>query len=1162
MKKLVDKLNNRWLIGIIGVLVLSLVIWLGADYIKFGAGESAAVLSHATRWIIIAIIFVTWLTISLLRWGLEQRQNKELLSELEVDDKPSTDPDQERSSEELKLLAGRFKEALQVLKKSRFKSAKGSKTLYQLPWYMIIGPPGAGKTTALVNSGLSFPLADSHGSSALGGLGGTRHCDWWFTNDAVLIDTAGRYTTQDSHRVVDNNAWSGFLKLLKKYRPRRPINGVIVAISLQELMLQTAEQRQQHALTIRSRIDELQEQLGISFPVYLLFTKGDLVAGFSEFFANQSQAEREQVWGMTLPLGIDPAQIATAFADEYQQLIARLNQHLLARIDNERNIDARKLILGFPNRMDSLQSNLQSFIEATFAASSFKQAPALRGIYFTSATQQGSPIDRMMAAVSANFGLPDSVTAPQVGSGKSFFLKRLMSDVIFAEAELVGNNRKIEALLLWGRRLSFALLAVLGIGLTITWATTVSKNRAYMGDVNSAIADYQRANERLGPVAHKSGAGSIDALLELLHPLYTASTVYDQSKHPRLSGLGLYDESVDSAAQALYQQQLQNHFLPVFRTSLERELGTLRAEDPQLPDTLATYIMLSEPSRKVDADIHHWAESYWRQQYQGQGKKQQRLLNHLDTMLDEPLPASQAKPQVIKRARLQLSRIPMSQRLYKQLQQNNNEWVDLYPQIGGDSQLAFGIGPENPLFSSAVLYTKAGFEQADYSANSQLINRLDEDRWIYGDTEKLEYSSAEREELSEQIERAYLNDYARHWQKFLKSLNIAPFSSLSASIESLELLSDPNYSPLLTTLELATNNTTLRPSLPGVGSATGAVNKILPKSLKPTVVDRQFRELHRLIKADDKRPAAIAKALQVLGELKTFMDDIANSGNPGHTSYQLAKGRFNGTSSDPIHKLRRLASQSPEPLQHWLSQVADHSWATILAATSRHVSREWHQQVYASYSDHLAARYPLHAGAESETSLANFTDFFGPDGIESTFFNDFLKPFIDTRKWQLRRVNGRSLTISSQAMAQLQRARQLRQAYYPNNRAQLGFSLRLKPLKMDAGIKRFSLELGRSRLSYTHGPQLNKEASWRGGEDDRVRVLFEDLNGDTHPAQYHGDWAWLHLLDAAELQTAGNAIDATFSIGSRKSQYRLTANTSANPLNTQLLHGYRCPEQL
>ena len=53
------------------------------------------------------------------------------------------------------------------------------------------------------------------GQGAVAGVGGTRLCDWWFTENAVLIDTAGRYTTQDSDAAVDRAGWDAFLDLLK-----------------------------------------------------------------------------------------------------------------------------------------------------------------------------------------------------------------------------------------------------------------------------------------------------------------------------------------------------------------------------------------------------------------------------------------------------------------------------------------------------------------------------------------------------------------------------------------------------------------------------------------------------------------------------------------------------------------------------------------------------------------------------------------------------------------------------------------------------------------------------------------------------------------------------------------------------------------------------------
>ena len=189
--------------------------------------------------------------------------------------------------------------ALTLLKRAR--GTRGY--LYEQPWYAIIGPPGAGKTTALLNSGLKFPLAAEMGQGAVAGVGGTRLCDWWFTENAVLIDTAGRYTTQDSNAAVDRAGWDSFLDLLRRTRPRQPLNGVIVAIALSDIADAPPADRVAHAAAIRRRIKELESRLGIRMPVYALFTKADLIAGFTEFFDDLDRDRRNQVWGVTFPAG-------------------------------------------------------------------------------------------------------------------------------------------------------------------------------------------------------------------------------------------------------------------------------------------------------------------------------------------------------------------------------------------------------------------------------------------------------------------------------------------------------------------------------------------------------------------------------------------------------------------------------------------------------------------------------------------------------------------------------------------------------------------------------------------------------------------------------------------------------------------------------------------
>ena len=238
MKRVIEILKNKIFLGLLGVIALSLVIWFGADFVKFG--EDNSTLSDPARLLLMLGVLLIWLLAQLLSMWLSHSKNNSMLKEMEVEE---VDQDAVRAGEEVAALNKRFTDGMAILKRAKFDTSKGKVALYQLPWYIIIGPPGSGKTTALVNSGLEFPLAESHGKNALGGVGGTRNCDWWFTNEAVMIDTAGRFTTQDSHKTVDSSAWQGFLALLKKHRPRRPINGALIAISAQDLLTQQPAQR-------------------------------------------------------------------------------------------------------------------------------------------------------------------------------------------------------------------------------------------------------------------------------------------------------------------------------------------------------------------------------------------------------------------------------------------------------------------------------------------------------------------------------------------------------------------------------------------------------------------------------------------------------------------------------------------------------------------------------------------------------------------------------------------------------------------------------------------------------------------------------------------------------------------------------------------------------
>jgi type VI secretion system protein ImpL len=343
--------------------------------------------------------------------------------------------------DEAAALRQKLATALRLMEKSR--AHRGH--LYQRPWYAIVGPPGAGKTTALLNAGLRFPLVNDFGPGPVKGVGGTRYCDWWFTDDAVLIDTAGRYTSRDSDAGADRAGWEAFLDLLRITRPRQPLNGVIVAIALSDITLASADGRMVHARTIRRRVRELQTRLGLRLPIYMVFTKADLIVGFSEFFDDLNSDGRAQVWGTTFDPSADESNFVDMFTRDFRVLVERLQERLIGRLQAENSASRRALIAMFPSQVASLEPLLAEFLKGAFGGYPVHLVPRVRGVYLSSATQEGRPFDRLAGILSQAFGLDQrQATNLRPETGRSYFLQSLLRDVIFGEAMMLSDPPAVE----------------------------------------------------------------------------------------------------------------------------------------------------------------------------------------------------------------------------------------------------------------------------------------------------------------------------------------------------------------------------------------------------------------------------------------------------------------------------------------------------------------------------------------------------------------------------------------------------------------------------------------------------------------------------------------------------------------------------------------------
>ena len=385
-------LTSRFLWTLIGITLLSLVSWVFGPIVKVGAYEPFA--SDNVRIVIIALLVIFWLIWLAVAQRRAIRANRLFVAEIAA---PVVEKPLGPGEENVAAVGAKFAEVMAELKRRKL---GGRKFLREMPWYVIVRPPATGKTTALRQSGLTFPidLTDD-----LQGVGGTRNCDWFFSENAVLIDTAGRYVQQESQPDVDAAEWLGFLDLLKKHRGRRALNGVIVALSI-DVLSEGDEAIKAHGRKIRRRLAELNDRLEIRLPVYLMLTKADLIRGFEAFFGGLSTASREQVWGTTFAL--DARVDAKTIEREISTLATELERRLVPRLEDEDKLAARAEIFRFPAQLSSLSEPIQVLVEAMFGESRYEEAAWLRGLYLTSATQEGAPIDRLTAALSSSFGLP------------------------------------------------------------------------------------------------------------------------------------------------------------------------------------------------------------------------------------------------------------------------------------------------------------------------------------------------------------------------------------------------------------------------------------------------------------------------------------------------------------------------------------------------------------------------------------------------------------------------------------------------------------------------------------------------------------------------------------------------------------------------------------
>ena len=1145
---------GRRFVSLIWVAAICVVIWFYGYLI--GYGEFKPLESSRNRIITIAIVLVAWAAYMVFSTIRARRRDKALVDSLEKDAEAEAATSQLAEVSEIR---NRLKEALALLRRI---TKKRFGYVYELPWFVIFGAPGSGKTTALTNSGLKFPLGDALGSNSVQGIGGTRNCNWWFTDEAILIDTAGRYTTQDDLNGAAKAGWEGFLKLLKKYRRSQPINGVLVTLSIGDMLTRDSAARLEEVRAIRQRLSELDEFLQARVPVYLVLTKADLLTGFVEFFDGFSKTDREQVWGTTFGLeeSYKAENLPERYLEEFALLQERVGAMLIERLQQEPSSQLRGRIFRFPAELAALKERLHEVLAELCASSKLVESPLLRGVYFASGTQAEEPaVARIQAGV------------PRLR--RSYFLSRLFKQVIFDEASLVARDKRLSRRQIILRRSAYGVAtALLAIVLT-GWTATYFQNTSALARADERIAAYEQLVRGV-PIRDVSDADFL-RILPALDNLRAVATGFSDNRIWPIS-FGLDQESkIASRQREAYQRAVNSLLLPRLLVQLQKTMAGNKDAGHTF-DALKLYGMLGGLGPVDREFVSLQAEDMFVSLYPGEGRAAAReaLVSHVDSMVSGPLTAVDLDVALIAKAREIARDQSIATRAYHILN-SRREARALAPWIPADAlgplgEQAFERSSKTPLREGiAGLFTGEGYRKIVLPYVTDAAREALGEQWVRGDQPNAPGMTIDA--VTQAALQLYFNNFEQRWSGVLTDMRVRSSQTLADATETARVLAnDPG--PVEAVARAIVAATDLRVQGSAEIATTGdvpqsaATSALLGAANAPDPFGR-LRDALDAPKPTDAGPdsATGEKPRSQLAALQSILKTIYGQLSRATTSTAEVAKVFDVDSqlTDANQALLEEARRLPAPVDSWMAgAAADIGSLAVKTARSR-LGNLWAANGASLCSSIVVGRYPFDRTSKRDVAMADFIRLFGPSGLFHSFFKDRLEAFIDTSTtpWSWRGTFGTE-GIPSQAIAQFENADKIRRAFFPAGSESPAVSINVKPISLSEAANAVIMKIEDVHVAYFHGPVLSKSIVWPSSEAANVSSIFFQPGGWPLALSENGDWSPFRLFDKADISSEGEDLfRARFASGGNTAEFEIQFGSVLNPFRLKAMTDFACPAQ-
>ncbi|TDF82459.1 type VI secretion system membrane subunit TssM [Pseudomonas sp. H9] len=1161
-KKVGSVLGQTWLWTLLLVLAATLLVWfvgplLAVNDYKFWKSPTSRLLS------ICALLLIWGLTMVFVSWRAGVRRNA-------VEDSEDGQARLHREGlldKERKALTSRFKEAMHTLKTSSLYRGRSERWREDLPWYLLIGPQNSGKTSLLDFSGLEFPINKLERKLTRESLS-TEHCDWYFADNGVLIDTAGRYLSQETEG-VDSTGWNTLLTLLRKRRRGRPLNGVLVTLPVEKLLTDDKTEVESLARKVRQRLHEVHQALHVDVPVYLVLSKADQLLGFDEFFDQLSREESDQVLGTSFlkeQNGTDVDVLRQAF----EELLRHLNSQVIMRMHQERDTQRRGRILDFPHQLGKIGQHLCVFVEAAFTGNRYQRASRLRGFYLTGVPHLKEKRDQQRERSDAPSPLHSS---------QSRFIHHLLSRVIFPEADLAGLDRRERSRIHWGQRAVYggALLALVLFGLL--WAAGFSINYERLEKLRTLAQSWTQQRSSL------TADDDAMAALNALDTRFQATQVFPGTRGVALhERVGLYQgRESNPVVLSAYERELQALLLPQVAQMLEEQIRTSLSNRDRLLNSLRAYLMLNLQDRRDHAWLQRWVATDWSSRYSGNTAVQNGLNQHFERLLALPF-SFPLNETLVAQARQILRSESLANVVYRALREQGRSLPEyrLSQHLGSQGELFYGTDYAIPGF-----YTQQGYQQYFSIQGVTLVNDILRDNWVLGEGSGI--SDMDLRGLMVELEQLYFRDYANYWSEAIGQVGLQPFGDAGEGADQVAGLISAN-SPVLQLLMAIRENTRFQANAVSAeqisaaagkvsakggalgkvatvaGQAQGALAQHLPDTAKKSL-QRRFEPLHRLLDDNDGPTADLTPVLQALNDLQLQLAGLARASVPEQAAYELAKTRMRGQ-CDVLSNLRNASTRLPRPVSAWFNLLAEDAWRLVLSDAYQYLNQRYQSELYSFYGKAISKRYPFNAHSTSDVAMNDFREFFKAQGIADRFFETYMRPFVSggPSNYHLRSIDGHSLPVSRAYLDQVAAAQVIRQSFFAQNPAQPQVQFKLEPYTLDPVVSRSEFRFGDKTMEYRHGPIVPKSFQWPTDADDgRTSLVLEKAAGLSIGIEKNtGPWSLFRLFDLMQTEylTGRDVMVLKAEVGGLRANYLLMSQRVPNPFDVRVLRSYRMPVEL